>query len=207
MARLDLGPRSLLKIAAGAAAGGALGSTLFGQTDYNIPDGPAKRPATAIVQGIGAMNDAQVTSTRRAGKDYVIDFHLPDRDSKFPSSVNVSTKNGRITEATIRLGPLGDQSEVDREQWRNFEGEWTDVVLDAAPDSLMEDLDGTNIDLGDEWMSDQVRPHVRLHEKRAGHGIPASEFVVFLDNLTDRFERQFGRFEDRLYNEHFRRGP
>lgn len=173
--------------------------------DIDLPRGSARRPAERLVRTIEDLEDAQLVGTELQKRGWVLEWHMPDRDVHYPSALVLSRDTGRLMELTIRMGPLGDQSEVDREEWNDLEAEWADVVLAAGSGTaLMDHLNGYTIDLGDRWVAEEVRPHVRLPESDDGYDVPVAELAQFIEALDRRFRSQFGRFVDRRYSREYR---
>lgn len=210
---IDIGDIATALAGAGGAGALAVASAPIGIPEDDLPRGPARRAAETILSGLNDIEGLDIMDTEMQRNDWMLEFHVPDRDTQYPSVVALDRDTGRITEITLRFGPLGDQAVVDDEEWRNLEGMWTDVVLDSAsnagilsggggfdPDST---IDGRNIDLGDKWASDQVRPHVRMPRVDDGYDISPREFIAFVENLVALFDKKFGTFSERRFSAEF----
>lgn len=188
-----------------AAVAGAgllgLGISMLTADQVDTPPGPAGRTADTILETITGHEGLEFAGTENLGGEYMIEFHMEDRDPHFPSAVNIDTDTGRITEAVLRFGPLGSQSKVDNDLWFDLEGEWMDVVMNVAPSDLMDAIGNHGIDLGDRWVAEEVRPHIRLHDKPEGYDISPREFANFVADINDKFLDQYGHYTDRLYSE------
>lgn len=172
--------------------------------DRNYPPGPARRVAQVITEGLEDIEGVQTADTATTGQGWTLDFYMPDQDAHFPSAVSVDTEFGRITEVTLRLGPLGKRDVVDDEELRRLEEQWIDVVLEAASKvDLMGVLGREFADLGDPWVADDVRPHLRLYEKENGYNITPQKFVEFVEVLASQFEQKFGTLEERMFSEEY----
>lgn len=172
--------------------------------DIDLPRGPGGRNAAIIVGGIRGIEGAEYQKAVPMTNDVSIEFRMPDPDFKFPSSVNIDNTTGRITEATIRLGSLGNRTIVDRMEQGKIEGQFNDVALDAASDvGILDIMHGESVDLGDAYVSEKIRPHVRLFRKEDGYDISPREFVHFIDALASRFDSRFGTLEDRMMDPEF----
>lgn len=174
--------------------------------DGEYPPGPANRPAAVIVGQLAGIPDLQPVGTELQRHNWMYEFHLPDRDPHYPSAFSLDRDTGKLREFTLRFGPLGDQSEVDDGTWRDLEGKWTDVVLDASSGKAIRGIiDGRNIDLGDRWVAEEVRPHVRVRgDVDTTYDIPPKDFAEFIVDLVERFDDRFGTFHDRRYSEEYR---
>lgn len=174
--------------------------------DGEYPPGPANRPAAVIAGQFAGIEGLQPVGTELQNHGWLFEFHLPDRDVHYPSALTLDRETGKLKEFTLRFGPLGDQSEVDRETWNSLEGEWVDTVLSAASGTaVMGLLTGKNIDLGDRWVAEEIRPHVRV---RGGvettYDVPPMEFVDFVEDLVERFDDNYGDIHYRRTSEEFR---
>lgn len=175
--------------------------------DY--PHGPAKRKAETVVQGLRDIEGLQTTGSELQKDGWMLEWHMPDKDPHYPSALVLDRETGRLVELTIRMGPLGDHSHVDRETERELEGEWWTVVENAASDAGIGDqLTARKVDLGDKWIAEEIRPHVRFRQaaggERAFYDISPRELVDFVTALDERFEDRFGDFHDRRYDPEFR---
>jgi hypothetical protein len=211
---IDIGDIATALAGVGGAGALAVASAPIGVPEDDLPRGPARRAAETIISGLNDIEGLDIMGTEMQRTDWILEFHVPDRDTEYPSVIALDRDTGRLTEITLRFGPLGDQAAVDDSEWRELEGAWTDVVLDSAstagilsggggfdPDTT---IDGRNIDLGDKWVSDQVRPHVRMGRKDDGYDVSPRELVRFVEALDERFESQFGTFEERRFSPEFR---
>lgn len=147
---------------------------------------------------VDGIDTAHIAETRG---HVMVEFHMPDPDHRFPSAVNVDDSRPTIVEATIRLGSIGDRAEMSMPAKHRLEGQWSDVVLDAATQSSVLSklgLDGRNIDLGDRYIDSNARPHVRLTRREDGYPLSPQEFVAFIGALAQRFESQFDTSTERL---------
>jgi hypothetical protein len=171
---------------------------------YEEPKDAAEDFADMIRDAMADVGDGgsvkEVARMKRG--DAVVEFYPPDQDTLYPSAVYVD-ETGEIAEATIRLGPLGERQAVDDSREFELEGEWADTVLEAASDAgIMHAMDDAIFDLGDAWVSDTLRPHVRFNE---APGVTMDEMAEFVGALTRRFENRFGDFMDRASGPDFGR--
>jgi hypothetical protein len=162
---------------------------------------PGEGPKEASKKMVTALNNIDgifTASIEETNGHFMIEWHMPDQDPKFPSVVSLMVGKPEIEEATIRMGPLGHREEVPDGEIRDIEGRWVDTVLDAASDTgMLEHLDGNDIDLGDAYISPLIRPHVRFYYKDGGYDIDLGNFVDFVESLAGRFESKYGTLEDR----------
>lgn len=166
----------------------------------DIPPGPGGRAAETILDGIREAGVTSVSFTPELGQ-HLIEFHPNDQDPHYPSAVTLDPDTGRITEVTLRFGPLGDRAETPDDRIRELEGKWVDVVLDAAAEvgiTELFDKVGAQVDFGDAWVAEELRPHVRLHERDDGYDLAPQSFVDFYDEVQQRFRDTFGSLEDRM---------
>ena len=78
---------------------------------------------------------------------------------------------------------------------------WIDAVLDAQSATRARfDLDARDIDLGDMYISDYARPHIRLKNKPEGYKVSASKLLDFIREVNERHKSKFGTLEDRVEN-------
>jgi hypothetical protein len=157
--------------------------------------------AEELVRRLNNIDGITNASIEETVGHIMIEFHMPDQDTLYPSAINVSEDAPRITEATIRLGSLGDRDEMGNMDVHRLEGEWVDVVLDAATESgvLVEfGFGDRDIDLGDKYISSDARPHVRVARNPDGYTVSPEKMQAFIRELAEGFERQFGTFEERV---------
>lgn len=179
----------------------------MGPFNFNIdlPAGSARRPAERLVRAVEDLEDAQLVGSELQRRGWMLEWHMPDRDVHYPSALVLSRDTGRLRELTIRMGPLGDQSEVDRDDWATLEADWTDVALDAGQGTdMMEYLNGYTIDLGDRWVAEEVRPHIRMKESEDGYDVAVADLVQFIEELDERFRSRFDVYEERRYDPEYR---
>lgn len=150
---------------------------------------------------IDGIFDADIS---KKGADIIIEWRMPDPDFLYPSSVNIADNNSKIMEATIRLGPLGNREVVGRRELDRIKGNWVDVALTAAQEvGLLEHMGRESVDIGDGYVSSKIRPHVRFHRKEEGYDMRHKDFVDFIDELSQRFDANYGTLEDRMVDQKF----
>lgn len=151
------------------------------------------------IEGMGEVGLKGTTGRR------MVQFYPPDQDVEFPSVVAFDVGITEIQESVIRLGPLGDRTVVDNMTQTNIDGEWHDVVLDSASEAgIMGFMDNVGIDLGDGWVADELRPHVRFGFKPEAWNIKIGEYLTFVEVLIRRFDEKFGTLEERMTTEPYR---
>lgn len=166
----------------------------------DIPQGPGGRAAETILDGIRRAGVTSASFEPELGQ-HMIEFYPNDQDPHYPSAITLDPDTGRITEVTIRFGPLGDRGETPEGTITDLEGKWVDIVLDAASEvGILDDFETASetIDLGDAWVAEELRPHVRLYQRDEGYDIAPQEMVDFYDTLQQRFLDTFGTLEDRM---------
>ncbi len=143
------------------------------------------------------LSQMDVVQSANIKEKEVIEFHLQDQDVKYPSAL-VMRPSGRVQELTLRFGPLGDRTIASDMKQHELEGKFTDTIMDAASSiGAMEIIDEAVIDLGDGYVSDYLRPHVRLHHNYDGYDIRLDTILNFIQAAAQHFERKFGTLEDR----------
>lgn len=173
--------------------------------DADLPEGRARRPAQAILDGLADIEGLRITEVRLGRDKWILDFHMPDQ-SEIPSSLVLDIGTGQLVEMTLRLGPVGDHPAVDRDEKHDIEGKWVDVLFDAADDAGVGGdgfVTGYRTDLGDAWAFESMRPHFRLEENQGGHGLAPREVVEFIEAVEERWRERFGMFEDRRFDPEF----
>jgi len=162
------------------------------------PDAAAER----LVERVERVEGTSAEIAENQSRGFLVEFFPPDQDPLYPCAVVVGF-DGTIYEATLRLGPLGNRTLMDRSEIQNLEGRWTDVVLDAASGSGMLSAFGTSrdfADLGDEFVSDLLRPHVRLRLKEDGYDFTVRQMGRFYRQLVSQFRDVFGTYDERVNN-------
>lgn len=170
---------------------------------FRRSDSPQEKIEKLIkaVNNIDGINDAHRSEN---GPSNVIEFRMPDQDPLYPSSIVIGASSADIEEVTLRLGPLGDRSEMTESEIDDVAGQWVDVVLDSASEVGIIDVIGSNFaDLGDRWIDSKARPHVRMHRREEGYDIRLKELVEFIETLAERFDNKFGTLEDRMMDPEF----
>lgn len=165
----------------------------------NITD--PREYADEIIRHLDRDGVTDSVSLEETRGHYMIEFRVPDPDPVYPSAVNTNQNRPRLTELTLRYGPLGNRNMVDPHRVDRLEGEWTDVVLDAlSSENLLGKFPAKNpnIDVGDGWVDERIRPHYRIHHKDDGLDIRPAELRRFVTALNQGFERRFDTFEDRI---------
>jgi hypothetical protein len=157
------------------------------------------------LNSIDGIFDAHIAEP---GDNIVIEWNMPDQDFRFPSGVTIDDSDSDILEATIRMGTLGDRKLMDEDKVHDLEGKWIDVALDAALSSnMLEDVPDSSvdsmIDLGDRYIESDARPHFRMHHRANGYSVGLREFVDFVEELAEGFDRRFGTLQDRASDPEF----
>jgi len=175
--------------------------------DYNLPGGPARRKADAVLRGLDGIAGVEVGDVEMQKRNWMLEFQMPDRDVHYPSALSLTRDTGKLAELTLRLGPVGEREQVTQTQQRDLEGEWVDVVLTAASETdtiaRLPDTTRNTIDLGDAWISDFLRPHLRLPPRDDGYDITPQETVRLIAAIATQFETSFGTFEERQMDPEF----
>lgn len=197
--------KKAIGVITGSALGGAAAAGAFGgPAEENIPPGPAERPTRLVLDGLAEIPGMGMVRLAETGGHNMIEFHAPDQDIKYPSAIAFDQDTGRIEEFIIRLGPLGTRGETPEDVQHQLEGEWADVVLDAASSAgIIDQIDGHNIDLGDGWVHPAMRPHVRLDRRAEPYDIPPRDALEFVEAVIDGFDRRFGTLQDRMADPNF----
>lgn len=161
---------------------------------------PTGEYTETVMQGLREIEGVQLLGKKLvAGNEAIVDWQNHDPDSKFESAVSIDWKNQQLLEATIRFGPVATYDIFPKERRQQLEADWADVVLDASMATRPQlDLDGRDIDLGDMYISDYARPHVRIHRNDEGYETSATKLIAFIRELNERHKRKFGTLEDRL---------
>lgn len=192
----------------GATIAGALAGTPFANIDeQQLPRGPANRKAKTVVRRLDDIAGVDIGGVEMQKRNWMLEFQMPDRDVHYPSALSLSRDTGDIVEMTLRLGPIGDRRVVDDMEQRDLEGEWVDIVLSAASDvdviDQLPDNTRQTVDLGDAWISEYLRPHLRLPLREQGYSISPRELTRLIGSIAERFERQYGSFEQRQVDPEF----
>lgn len=192
----------------GLGAVSALAGAPFGGIDETrLPRGPARRKAETILRGLDGITGVEIGDVEMQQRNWMLEFQMPDRDVHYPSALSLTRDSGQVAEMTLRLGPVGEREAVTDATERDLEADWVDVVLSAASetdtmDRLPESTRNT-IDLGDAWISEYLRPHLRLPQRDDGYEITPRETVRLIEAIATRFDSKFGTFEDRQMNPAF----
>ena len=149
-----------------------------------------------MVEGLNSIDGITGVNVKRGGM--IVEWQNHDPDVKFESSLAVGDSQKALTEMTMRFGPVATYDLLPDDRRRELEGMWIDTVLDAQTASRARlDLDARDIDLGDMYISEYARPHVRLKNKVEGYAVSASKLTDFIRELNRRHKEKFGTLEER----------
>ena len=153
-----------------------------------------------VMEGLMGIEGVEYVNRKEGGGDEaVVEWQNHDPDIKFESAMSIDYNRQELIEATLRFGPVATYDMLPTDRRRKLEADWADVVLDASMTTRPRlDLDGRDMDLGDMYISDYARPHVRVHRKEEGYAVDASTLVDFIQELNQRHKRKFGTLEDRI---------
>ena len=149
-----------------------------------------------MVRGLNSIDG--ITGVSIGRDDTVVEWQNHDPDVKFESALAATTDMRHLSEMTLRFGPVATYDLLPNDRRRELEGMWVDTVLDAQTASRARlDLDARDIDLGDMYISEYARPHVRLRNKIDGYAVSASKLTEFIRELNERHKDKFGTLEER----------
>ena len=156
-----------------------------------------------MVEGLNNIEGINNAHAKRDGM--IVEWQNHDPDVKFESSLAVGDSQQALTEMTMRFGPVATYDLLPNDRRRELEGMWIDTVLDAQKASRARlDLDARDIDLGDMYISEYARPHVRLKNKVEGYAVSASKLIDFIRELKRRHKKKFGTLEERTTNPRYK---
>lgn len=158
-----------------------------------------------IIDGLAEAEEVRLLGKELSGpEEVVIDWQNHDPDTKFESAMSVNWNKEKLVEATIRFGPVATYDMLTPTKRESIEADWVDVVLDASMATRPRlGIDGRDIDLGDMYISEYARPHLRVHREEDGYSTSARKMVGFIEELNKRHKRKFGTLEDRLMDPEF----
>jgi len=149
-----------------------------------------------MIEGLNSIDG--ITGVSIGRDDTVVEWQNHDPDVKFESALAVTDDMSHLSEMTLRFGPVATYDLLPNDRRRELEGMWVDTVLDAQTASRARlDLDARDIDLGDMYISEYARPHVRLKNKIDGYAVSASKLTEFIRELNERHKKKFGTLEER----------
>lgn len=168
------------------------------------PGDTGHETAEKMVVELNKIDGIFDASVSEQGRDIMVEWRMPDPDFLYPSAVNINENNSKIMEAVIRLGSLGNRDVVRRRELDRIKGNWVDVALTAAQEvGILGHMGRESVDIGDGYVSSKIRPHVRFHRKEEGYDMRQKDFVEFVDELSQRFDANYGTLEDRMMDSKF----
>lgn len=171
---------------------------------FRRPGDTGHEIATKFVTAVNQIDGIDDADIEELGSEIVVEWNMPDPDFKFPSVVTIRDNDGRIAEAVLRFGHLGTRNRVDRRELDNIKGDWVDVVLTAGQRAdVIDKLGRRSADLGDAYISEKIRPHVRFHRKEDGYDLPIQDFVDFIREIVQMFRTNYGDLQGRMMDPEF----